>query len=317
MSTDAGDRWPEARELAESLATDVGDELRCVLLYGSRLNKTRPDRHSALDFVLVVRDYRAFYAALSAAGEMHRPVSLMTAMARILAPNVIAYTPNEGAEGIAKCLVVDHAHLQRALGPTPPDHFLLGRLVQRTGVVWSASPDDEAWVAEQIRGAQGRVLDWMAPYLDGSFTPATLGQRLLEVCYRGELRPESRGRATAVFEAQASHFAEVLQPGIERAVREGRVEETDDGFVLADAATPAAERKWRWHFRKSKTRTTLRWFKHVVTFANWLPYVVRKVERHTGRTIHLTTLEKKLPIIFLWPRAIHVLVTRPRREIES
>ena len=58
------------------------------------------------------------------------------------------------------------------------------------------------------------------------------------------------------------------------------------------------------------------WFKHMVTFANWLPYIVRKVERHTGRTIELTPLERKLPLIFLWPRAIHVLLTRPRREIE-
>ena len=60
-----------------------------------------------------------------------------------------------------------------------------------------------------------------------------------------------------------------------------------------------------------------RWFKHMVTFANWLPYIVRKVERHTGRRIHLTLVERKLPIIFLWPRAIYVLWTRPRREIES
>jgi len=317
MSTDSANQWPEARELAESIVDDTGDELRTVLLYGSRLNKTRPDRHSALDFVLVVRDYRAFYAALGAADELHRPVSLMTTMAGILAPNVIAYAPNEGSEGIAKCLVVNHADLARALGPTPPDHFLLGRLVQRTGVVWSASQEDQARVAEMIRGAQGRVLDWMAPYLDGPFTGASLGRRLLEVCYRGELRPESRGRATAVFEAQAEHFAEVLQPGIDRAVSEGRVVKGPDGYTLSQTAKPATARKWRWHFRKSKTRTTLRWFKHVVTFANWLPYVVRKVERHTGRTIRLTTLEKKLPVIFLWPRAIHVLVTRPRREIES
>jgi hypothetical protein len=49
----------------------------------------------------------------------------------------------------------------------------------------------------------------------------------------------------------------------------------------------------------------------VVTFANWLPYVVRKVERHTGRTIELTRLERKLPLLFLWPRAFHVLLTKP------
>lgn len=317
MNGDSENRWPEARELAESLAQAVGEELRCVLLYGSRLNKTRPDRHSALDFVVIVRDYRSFYRALAEAGEMHRPVALMTGMARVLAPNVIAYTPEEGTAGIAKCLVVSYEHLERALGPNPPDHFLLGRLVQRTGVVWCATEADREKVAARIAGAQSRVLEWMAPYLDSRFTAASLGERLLEVCYRGELRPESRGRASAVFEAQADHFERALQAGIESARSDGRVVDVDGGYTLAKPASAAEERKWRWHFRKSKTRTTLRWFKHVITFANWLPYVVRKVERHTGRTIELTTLEKKLPVLFLWPRAIHVLVTRPRREIES
>jgi hypothetical protein len=55
----------------------------------------------------------------------------------------------------------------------------------------------------------------------------------------------------------------------------------------------------------------------MITFANWLPYVVRKVERHTGRTIRLTRIERAVPIVFLWPRAIYVLLTRPHREIGS
>ena len=55
----------------------------------------------------------------------------------------------------------------------------------------------------------------------------------------------------------------------------------------------------------------------MVTFANWLPYIQRKVERHTGRTIHLTRLERALPIVFLWPRAIWILLSRPGREVRS
>jgi hypothetical protein len=61
----------------------------------------------------------------------------------------------------------------------------------------------------------------------------------------------------------------------------------------------------------------MRLFKHTVTFANWLPYVVHKVERHTGQSIDLTFLERKLPIVFLWPRVILVLLTNPREEIEE
>ena len=136
-------------------------------------------------------------------------------------------------------------------------------------------------------------------------------------CEQYELRPESAARSGRVFEAQAEHFRQVFTPVLEAAVGEGVMRRDGTRYVVA-APVPRRERlRWRRHFRRSKARTTARWFKHTATFVNWLPYIVRKVERHTGRTIELTTLERKLPLIFLWPRLIHVLLTRPRREIES
>jgi hypothetical protein len=309
--------WPEAVDLAERLVADAGKSVRAVLLYGSRLHKTNPDRHSALDFVVLVDDYRSFYSALSSADELHRPVSLMAGLARMLPPNVIAYTPDEGRDGLAKCLIVTKADFKRALGPDPRDHFILGRMLQRVGEVWFANAEEGDWVRSQIRGAHMRVLEWLSPYLDEPVNAAGLGRRLLEVCYQGELRPESRSRSDAIFEAQADHFVAALQPALAVAVSAGTMVEQDGLYRLASPLSPATGRRWRRHFRRSKLRSTSRWFKHMLTFANWLPYVTRKVERHTGRTIELTTLEKKLPLIFLWPRAIHVLLTRPRREIRS
>ncbi len=313
----ARERWPEALTLAERLARDAAGSARLVLLYGSRLQKTNPDPHSALDFVVLVDDYRAFYSALARSGQLHRPVGVMTALARFLPPNVVAYAPEDGAAGLAKCLVVDQRDLARALGPEPPDHFLLGRLVQEVGYVWAASDADEAWVRARIEAADARVLDWMAPYLEGPVDAAELGRRVLEVCYEGEVRPESRSRSHRVFEAQEEHFRSALRPVLEAAAEEGSMERRGDRYALVRPPSEEERRRWRVHFMRSKARTTLRWFKHVVTFANWLPYVQRKVERHTGRSIELTTLERKLPLIFLWPRAVRVLLTRPEREVDD
>lgn len=317
--TDADRRpdWPEAVELAERLVADSGDAVRVVLLYGSRLQETNPDRHSALDFVVVVDDYRRFYSGLADAGELHRPPRLMSALARLLPPNTIAYAPDEGAVGLAKSLVVDPRHFDRALGSDPPDHFLLGRLIQEVGYVWSRSEADEARVRARIHEAHLGVLEWMAPYLTGPVDASGLGRRVLEVCYRGELRPESQSRSDRVFEAQADHFRAVLRPALETAVEKGVMEKSREGYVLTSEVPAQQRRRWRLHFMRSKARATLRWFKHMITFANWLPYVQRKVERHTGRSIELTTLERKVPLIFLWPRAIHVLLTRPRREVDE
>ena len=78
---------------------------------------------------------------------------------------------------------------------------------------------------------------------------------------------------------------------------------------------PRSERRlWDRHFRRSKVRATARWLKHVVTFDNWLPYVHRKAERRLGITIALTPLERRWPLVFLWPRVFRVFFTRPDRE---
>jgi hypothetical protein len=287
------------------------------LLYGSHLLGTNPDRFSAVDLVVVVEEYRPFYAALAQTGELHRPVQVMTWLAGVLPPNVLAFAPNEGRGGIAKYLVVSRLDFERALGPKPPDHFLLARMIQRVEVLWARSAADAAWVEEHLGAARGGVLRWMAPYLDAPVDAETLGRRILEVCYESELRPESKMRFDRVFEAQRDHFRETLAPVLEDAVEQGEMRREGARYALVASAAPKVRRRWSRHFRRSKVRTTARWLKHIVTFVDWLPYIVRKVERHSGRTIHLTVLERRLPIIFLWPRVIHVLLTRPRREIES
>ncbi len=315
---------PPGTSLAHRLVTAGGDSVNGIVLYGSQLLPARPDRNSAFDFVVIVDDYRAFYRSLAQADELHRPVWLMASLANVLPPNAIAFAGSseqrgeaQGEDGIAKCQIISTTHFARALSDHPPDHFLLGRLVQRVEILWSRSPSDQKRIADQLASARAGVLGWMLPYLDSPVDAAGLGRRLLEVCYRGELRPEAADRAHRIFDAQVGHFAAVFPAVLERGVAEGTLVRDGELYRPAAPASSATRRRWRLHFARSKTRATLRWFKHMVTFANWLPYVVKKVERHTGRTIELTMLERKLPIIFLWPRAIHVLLTRPRREIRS
>jgi hypothetical protein len=312
---------PAAR-LARQIVEAGGGAVRAVLLYGSQLLRARPDGHSAYDLVVIVDDYRRFYAALRTAGELPRPVWVMTAMAHVLPPNVIAFAPGQGREGIAKCQITSREHFARALGLEPPDHFVLGRMVQRVEAVWSAGAEDTAWVEGRLAGARSRVLTWLAPYLEGTFDAEGLGRRLLEVCYRGELRPEAKDRADTIFEAQGDHFRSAFPAVLAQGVADGVLErEPSSSPASAQAryrrARPSSSperRMWRRHFARSKARATARWFKHMITFANWLPYIVRKVERHTGRPIELTRLERKLPIVFLWPRAIRVLLSRPEGE---
>jgi hypothetical protein len=45
----------------------------------------------------------------------------------------------------------------------------------------------------------------------------------------------------------------------------------------------------------------------MLTFDDWLDYIVRKVERRSGVRIELTKAERRLPVIFLWPKTVRVI----------
>jgi hypothetical protein len=307
----------EARVLSQELATASSGNVAAVILYGSHLLNARPDRHSAYDFVVIVDSYRAFYGSLKAAGEIHRPAWLMSLAARVLPPNAIAFTPDEGRRAIAKCLVVSRDHFRRAVSRRPRDHFLLGRMVQKVAVVWRRDDESARWVEDHLDAARRGVMEWVSPYLDEEFDAASVGRRLLAVCYRGEFRPEAGNRSDTIFEAQRSHFEDVLGPVLEEGAQAGRLARVGDSTGRYRFVTPQpwrARLRWRWHFIRSKARVTARWPKHVLTFDNWLPYILRKVERRTGMRVELTSLERRLPLIFLWPKVVRVLRARPAKE---
>jgi len=140
-------------------------------------------------------------------------------------------------------------------------------------------------------------------------------RRMMEVSYAGEIRPEARSRVHEVTDAQATFFRLVYGRVLQDGVRDGRLVAEADRFSLA--ARPRWRERWRsgHFFRRSKARATLRWFKYMLTFDDWLDYIVRKIERRSGVRIELTKAERRMPAILLWPKAIRVI--RAMRESEA
>jgi hypothetical protein len=52
---------------------------------------------------------------------------------------------------------------------------------------------------------------------------------------------------------------------------------------------------------------TTRWAKYAATYDGWLDFIVRKARRHGGQDIELTERERRLPLVFLWPRVFRYL----------
>jgi hypothetical protein len=299
-----------ARPIVDRLVEVGGGEIKAILLFGSQLVRATPSEHSAWDLVVVVDRYAPFHGALVAAGHHRRPAWLLDAMARVLPPNITAFDPGEGAP-LAKCAVVSTEHFARALGPRSPDHFLKGRMVQQVELLWRREPEDATWIEHRLAEARMNVLEWAGPFLDSPFTPAGLAHGFLSVSYGGEIRPESKGRVNDVFEAQRPFLTAAYTDVLEVAESLGRVRRLADGrFELVPPAGSAARRRVSLYFAVSKARATLRWFKHIVTFNDWLTYIQRKVERRTGSKIEITPWERRLPLLLLWPKVFRVLTSR-------
>lgn len=298
-----------------SLLDACGGQLVAVLLYGSRLTKTSPDKHSPFDLVLVVEEYRRFYAGLKAAGHLHRSPWVMAVLNRVLTPNSISHEPDQ--DTAAKCLVLECAHFHRALSNRAKDHFCLGRMVQQIAVLYTRDERAASDVQHALETSHRTPLRWALPFLEAPFNAREFARGMVAVSYAGEIRPETGGRTSEVIDAQGEFFDRIYAPVLAEAAAGGLLVEEGGSYRPRRAPSWWAKARVRMYFMSSRVRSTARWVKHVYTFEGWQEYIVRKVERRMGVSVEITPAERRFPVILLWPKVVRVLASRPRTKNED
>jgi hypothetical protein len=292
------------------VARAAGGTARAIVFFGSRKTRARPDAHSAYDLFVVVDHYRPFYDSLSRAGAYRRSPALAAALNRWLAPNVlsVASARADGTEARAKCAVVDVHTLGRETTDARRDHFVAGRLFQPVALVHAATPADGENVVDALTSARRLTYSWVRPWLPETFDAVDYGRTLLRVSYRWEVRPEPSHRADDLWEAQREEAIPAHAILLEELAAGGALLRRPDGrYALAVPATEAERRRAERFFRRSLARATARWAKYVVTFDDWLDFLLRKARRHSGQEIVLTERERRHPLVFLWPRVFRYL----------
>jgi hypothetical protein len=301
---------PDAAAVARAVADAGGGAVRSIVFFGSRKTRARPDAYSAYDLFVAVSAYKPFYRSLRQAGQLRHSPALSAGLNAWLPPNQVsmAVILEDGSRALAKCAVVSEAALLRATSPARKDHFMAGRLFQPTELLHSAGPDAEKAALDALVSAHALTYDWVKPWLPARFDVAEYCRTLLRVSYAGEIRPEPEGRADALWSAQEDYLRPVyavLLAGL--AARGDLVEPAPGVYALARPSTAGERLRSRLYFQRSLVRATARWAKYVVTFEDWLEFLLRKVRRHSGQPIELTERERRLPLIFLWPRVIDYL----------
>jgi hypothetical protein len=306
---------PDATALAAMLARSFGEGTVAIIHYGSHAQLSDARRESAFDFFVIVDRYRDAYESLArTVGTSYSPRTA-AALNRILPPNVIAVTDSSHAPPLAaKCAVLSLGDLRRECSPSARDHFVRGRLFQYVQLAWTRDSEARTTVADAIIDARIGSFTWGVASLPPAFDAEQYFRVLLKRSFSGEIRPERGGRIDALLGAQREVVIGVYDALLQQLARESILRSEGKVYHLEKPASAMQAMRTGWYFRESKVRATARWMKYVVLYDDWLDYVVRKIARRSGVTVELTARERRWPLIFLWPKAIQYLRSRPQRR---
>jgi hypothetical protein len=190
----------------------------------------------------------------------------------------------------------------------------VGRLFQPAEILFAADESTRESVVSALAFACAETFNWVRPRLPPTFDVETYCRTLLQVSLGYEIRPELKGRAEVLFRAQATEQEPVYSQLLSDLREAGELEAVEDGQLRLTRPVSARERIGRrLDFAVSMARATARWAKYVVTFEDWLDYLLRKIERQTGRTFDLTPRERRWPLLFLWPRMARFILEKDRK----
>jgi len=329
-----------AAQLTDEILRRHGSAVAAVLFYGSCLR--RQTSEGVLDFYVLVDRYRDAYRS--------RVLAWANAA---LPPNVFYLEiDSERGPLRCKYAVVSLSDFERGARPGGLRSGIWARFCQPALAVHLRDADAReavvAAVAESTVTAVARTLyeipnkdgltrkkngltrkkdgltrkkNGLARTKDGStrkngtirFTTAELWLRVLRGTYAAELRPEAPGTIESIYEADPERYDRAARAVLARM----GAELGGDGAEI-EAVLPADSKAWTrrgW----SRLRWLAKWvyfvqlLKSAATFGDWLPYVLWKLERHTGKKIVPSERQRRYPFVFGWPLLLRVLWQRDLR----
>jgi hypothetical protein len=299
-----------AQLLAEEIRRRLGEAVSAVIFYGSCLRKQTDE--GVLDFYVLVDSYRAAYRS-----------RYLRAVNRALPPNVF-FLEMESPIGTlrSKYAVMSTADFQRAVSPEAPRSSIWARFCQPARLVWARDDDARRTVAAAAAQSIETALEIGIPLLPGDGDAVEFGvegfwQNTLAETYAAEMRPEAPETIQSVYLAAPERFERATRDGLEALATRGRLALAWKGD-RAQVTLPAGRRaetlrSWRGRKRGRKLVYLVSLLKSATTFGDWLPYVLWKLERHTGTKVELSERQRRHPLIFGWPAFARVLRNRDLR----
>lgn len=288
-----------------------GDTVAAILFYGSCL-RTQRFADGVLDFYVLVDDYRTAY-----------PSRLLAWANALLPPNVFYLERWDGQTTLrAKYAVISSADFAAASTPRGIHAIIWARFCQPSLLVYARDEASRAAVIGAVEQSVLTMVGRMVPFLPITgerlrFQPAQLWQHGFAETYRTELRPERAETIRALYDAAPDRYDQVTYAALHALRQQGRLDfHVEEPWV--DVTIPTQQRRaariaWRVRGPLAKLLYAVRLLKSAATFGDWLPYVLWKLERHTGVHIEPTARQRAHPFVWGWPVILKLLLQRALR----
>ncbi len=278
----------DATALAREIGARHGSAVSSIAFYGSCLRRATSE--GVHDFYAIVDDYRSAYRS--------RALAVANAL---LPPNVFYIELGTGSARLgAKYAVVSKADLALACRGETHRGGIWARFAQPIGAAFVRDAAARDALAEACADAVCTALRvGLAAHRHGWHPEDTgaLWREIFRESYAAELRPEREGASDAIYDDQRERFDARFAEALAALLESGAIEHGADGALRVRTPLPresgrSAAAKWIGLLQLAKT---------AVTFGDWVPYALWKVERHSGVRLEASERQRRHPWLFGWP----------------
>jgi hypothetical protein len=271
------------------LAKKYGQAVQGILLYGSCL-RAGTDHNGLVDCYVIVDRYEAVY-----------PSTWLALLNGWLPPNVFyGEVDVEGHKVRMKYAVLSLEDFERSVTPKWFHSYFWGRFSQPTAVMACRNQSIRERMISGLGTAVLTFLGNVVPQITQPFDAKDVWSIGLALSYGAELRAESSGRITTLWESNQAYYEQVAHAAFSGHFPKVKVLQRNDVTMYEGQYSRWEHRKNRiaWIVRKiqGKFLSILRLMKAAFTFQGGADYLIWKIERHSGVKIELTPAQRRHPI---------------------
>ncbi len=280
---------PSIQAAGDFLAKKYERAVQGILLYGSCL-RAGTDHNGLVDCYVIVDQYQTVYDSVW--------LALFNAW---LPPNVFyGEIDVEGHTVRMKYSVLSLEDFERSVSSMWFHSYFWGRFAQPTAVIACPDPAMSQRIITGLGRAVVTFLGNVIPQMPQPFSAKDIWITGLVLSYSAELRAESTGRTTTLWESNQIYYEKVSHAAFSEHFPKVKPTQSNNLTKYGTEYSGWENKKNRlaWVVRKlqGKVLSILRLMKAAFTFQGGADYLIWKIERHSGVKVELTQAQRRHPI---------------------